>query len=171
MQTSPETPWAVLIPPVLLTKPNLDALYASGKLAGVVVTSSPPAHYSSASTRPNGAFTLYASDPDATVWNPRGNSIEFNSFDFPIFRLVNGSSQDAVIAAAEQNRQTNYRTYPLNAVELDSYMWAITNSETCLRRGHCDPVGGNSVWGTVQPLQANSLIGTCILLSRNHSYC
>jgi nicastrin len=37
------------------------------------------------------------------------------------------------------------------AAHLTSFMYAATNTPTCLRRGFCAPIGGQSVWSVVPP--------------------
>lgn len=41
-----------------------------------------------------------------------------------------------------------YQNYPLKAIDFDLFMWAAVNSQTCLRRGWCQAVGGMSVYST-----------------------
>lgn len=41
-----------------------------------------------------------------------------------------------------------YQDYPLKAIDFDLFMWAAVNSETCLRRGWCQVVGGMSVFSS-----------------------
>jgi hypothetical protein len=44
--------------------------------------------------------------------------------------------------------ENNYSNYPLKAIDFDLFMWAAVNSETCLRRGWCQVVGGMSVFSS-----------------------
>lgn len=46
------------------------------------------------------------------------------------------------------NNARQYRNYPLVSVELNSFMWAAVDAQTCLRRGWCTPVGGYSVYSS-----------------------
>jgi hypothetical protein len=55
----------------------------------------------------------------------------------------------AYLQDVQYNSQQNYQNYPLRAVDFSLFMWAAVNSETCLRRGWCNPVGGSSVYSTV----------------------
>lgn len=46
------------------------------------------------------------------------------------------------------NEEKGYRNFPLKAIDFDLFMWAAVNSETCLRRGWCQVVGGMSVYSS-----------------------
>jgi hypothetical protein len=43
-------------------------------------------------------------------------------------------------------------SYPKWVVEFNSEMWATQNSKLCFERGFCLPVGGQSPWATLAPL-------------------
>ena len=48
----------------------------------------------------------------------------------------------------EYNEEKGYDNYPLQAVDFELFMWAAMNSETCLRRGWCEAIGGLSVYSS-----------------------
>ncbi|KAM3580291.1 hypothetical protein VKS41_007527 [Umbelopsis sp. WA50703] len=154
--------WVPVMPYGLLTKSNLQSLEDTKKLGGViaVINSSMPGYpsrpqsYSPDSTCPNCEYGLYANDSDQYVWNPNGNGMIYESFDYPIFALnpidsLSTAAYNQVMTDVQYNSQQNYQNYPLRAVDFSLFMWAAVNSETCLRRGWCNPVGGSSVYSTV----------------------
>lgn len=66
---------------------------------------------------------------------------------FPVFVLSEGDGKD-VLAKAHENKRLD--SWPKWAAEFKAFMWGAIDSETCLRRGYCDPVGGESLWGTFE---------------------
>ena len=46
-------------------------------------------------------------------------------------------------------------SYPKWVAEFNTEMWATQNSKLCLDRGFCLPVGGQSPWATLGPLDAS----------------
>ncbi|KAF7729030.1 hypothetical protein EC973_005061 [Apophysomyces ossiformis] len=118
---------ALVIPYNLLTRKNVQALTASGRVTGLIALlhSDPSAPdkpaWSPDIACPNCQYGLYANEPDQYVWNPKGIAY---------------------------NRDKGYSNYPLQAVDFESFMWAAVNSETCLRRGWCKAVGAMSVYST-----------------------
>lgn len=99
----------------------------------------------------------------ATVWNPLGNGLSYEEFDFPIFSLKDDNKAhfirqvggETFIPSVEReqckfdisclrlwqcyfdhNRVVNGSSpqYPLCAMQLFSHMSAVTNTATCMRR-------------------------------------
>ncbi|KAI8971483.1 Nicastrin-domain-containing protein [Mycotypha africana] len=157
--------FALVIPFVLLTKANMDALVSMDdhKLAGLIVllssnqtrSSSGSALMSSPdSVCPNCEYGLYANDTKQYEWNPSAQGLLEQAFDFPIFAIkpeddtVAETVYSYLLSNVDYNVQRQYKSYPLKAVEFDSFMWAAVNSETCLRRGWCQVVGGMSVFSS-----------------------
>ncbi|KAJ2959748.1 hypothetical protein NQZ79_g4838 [Umbelopsis isabellina] len=144
-----------------MSRSNLQSMEATKKLGGVVVVvnSSTPGYpsrsqsYSPESTCPNCEYGLYATDSDQYVWNPNGNGMIYESFDFPLFALnpidsLSTIAYNQVMKDVQYNSQQNYQNYPLRAVDFSLFMWSAVDSETCLRRGWCQPVGGSSVYSS-----------------------
>jgi hypothetical protein len=77
---------------------------------------------------------------------------------FPVFALSSNDGKD-LVAKAKENKRLD--SWPKWSAEFKAFMWGAGNSDICLRRGYCDPVGGQSVWATFdQGMHANSL-GSC----------
>ncbi|KAF9582380.1 hypothetical protein BGW38_000278 [Lunasporangiospora selenospora] len=156
--------YTVLLPYWLLTNDNVRLLYSSKKAAAIiaVVNGTNPVHAQNArpttvsspdTTCPNCEFGLYAGSPDQYQWNPTGTGQLYQSYDLPIYALNtmdqrNTISYNAVLQAAIMNKVKEYRNYPLKSLQFNSFMWGAQNSEACLRKGWCTPVGGASVWST-----------------------
>jgi nicastrin len=66
---------------------------------------------------------------------------------FPVF-AINETDGEDLLNKAKENKRLN--SWPKWAVEFKAFMWGSVNSATCLRRGYCEPVGGQSVWGTFE---------------------
>ncbi|KAJ3009695.1 hypothetical protein HKX48_007789 [Thoreauomyces humboldtii] len=151
--------FALLLPYALFSQNNVNTLRGSGKVAGLILIKSGfgftrPTSWSPDSICPNCQYGLYGNQSESTwhVWNPNGNSLFLDSYDFPIFAVTDDAAhQQSVLPlqeAVEANAKGSYSTYPQYAVEFDAFMYAAVDSETCLRRGDCSPVGALSVWST-----------------------
>lgn len=53
----------------------------------------------------------------------------------------------AIKQAAHENKEKG-GSYPQWGASLSAWMHASENSEVCLRRGHCQPLGGKSTWAS-----------------------
>ncbi|CDH57981.1 nicastrin [Lichtheimia corymbifera JMRC:FSU:9682] len=144
----------------LFTRQNIHALDSTGRVVGLVallrgaMDQAQLANVKSPdSPCPNCQFGLYAQDEDAYVWNVDGQDLIGESFSIPIFGL-NPTSQSSkqiysyVMDMVRYNEERGYSHYPLQAMDFNIFMWAAVNSETCLRRGWCEPVGGLSVFAS-----------------------
>lgn len=153
--------FAVVLSYNLFNPTVLDQLGGKSKVAGVLVVQEHSAFpnvssYSPFPVFPNFEYSLYAnlSDPPHS-WNPNGNDLLRKSYDFPIFILGRlpddklwSQSIGTLMQAVTLNRNNSYINYPLYAVQFDSFMWGAFDVVTCLRRGFCSAVGGNSLWAT-----------------------
>ncbi|KAI8929923.1 Nicastrin-domain-containing protein [Entophlyctis helioformis] len=149
--------YTVVMPMSLLSPDSIGSLQGTGKVAAmfVIKDSVLPDAYSTDAQCPNCNFGLYAnvSASDRHLWNPPGNRLAFADVRFPIFGLYPSNplsiqSIGTINEALDFNANSGYKGYPLYSMEFDALMWSAINSETCLRRGWCQPVGGYSVWST-----------------------
>uniref|UniRef100_A0A667Z6H5 Nicastrin n=1 Tax=Myripristis murdjan TaxID=586833 RepID=A0A667Z6H5_9TELE len=147
----------------------------TGRVAGaaVVVSKTNPAEGFSPHTKcPNENTGVYSESYDptmahcnVTVWNPLGNGLSYEEFDFPIFSLNDDNDTEAIRQCyLGYNLGVNGSTpeYPLCAMQLFSHMHAVTDTATCMRRNDinfsinpemvCDPLGDYNVWGSTKPL-------------------
>ncbi|ORX60984.1 Nicastrin-domain-containing protein [Piromyces finnis] len=149
--------FAVVLQADLINKKNLRDLEATNKVEGLIVIyddTKEPVPYSPDKECPNCEFGMYTEGEKANYkWNPYGDGLLYEYFSFPIYGMsldkpYEVEGVNAIIKADEFNKKRNYKKYPLYSIKFDSFMYASKNSETCLSRDHCDPIGGNSVWGT-----------------------
>lgn len=194
LEVGPDAPYVVLLAPDLFRRENLMSLKNSGKVAGIVVLNqtdttfhnpSPAPPYSNDLTCPNKMTGLYKNDEfssycDSNPWNPAGDAILFEDFQFPIFFINETKLNQSVLlddCYLKFNRpiEGTPPSYPLCAIELKAFMWAAVDTPTCLRRGrlnmllnpqpseYCDPLGNVNIF--VPVLAANKSSGPV----RNHS--
>ena len=80
-------------------------------------------------------------------WNPHGSSIALSSLPFPIIALsslqIKQSRLSYLSSLNHQNIQSKW------SIQIKSWMWASKNSHTGLSRGFCEPLGGQSVIGSL----------------------
>lgn len=141
---------AVLLAPTLFTGPVLERL-STPLLAGIIVLPGPkPAALSPSSSAPQGLDGLSPSYP----WNPHGSDMLAARYEFPIVR-VSQSEADTLSGFAAANHAAGVSTFPQKAVHFTFDMGpAGLTSLSCLRNAQCLPLGGHSVWGTMQTLNA-----------------
>eukprot|EP00056_Hartaetosiga_gracilis_P003741 m.67021 g.67021 ORF g.67021 m.67021 type:complete len:675 (-) comp11564_c0_seq1:30-2054(-) len=71
--------------------------------------------------------------------------------DKPIFYL-SPSDADALLQRLDDNNQLFEVNppFPLVSADLESFMWAAGDAETCLRRQYCDPLKSHNIYGTIK---------------------
>eukprot|EP01113_Clastostelium_recurvatum_P029286 TRINITY_DN3531_c0_g1_i6.p1 TRINITY_DN3531_c0_g1~~TRINITY_DN3531_c0_g1_i6.p1 ORF type:complete len:715 (-),score=165.08 TRINITY_DN3531_c0_g1_i6:47-2191(-) len=146
----PKDQLAVVLTPAYFNQPVLDKLQTISSVSAVLVArgTPPSSGFSPETTFPQQKWGLHADTNYA--WNPTGNNMAYMTYSIPIFALMASSSAD-IIQKATSNRDQSAK-YPRWGVQLDSFMSAAYDTETCLRRGTCLPIGGKSVWNTPGPL-------------------
>ncbi|KAI7852402.1 Nicastrin-domain-containing protein [Circinella umbellata] len=144
----------------LLTRDNINALQSTGRVNGLIVLLREAMNqndfqnlHSPEGNCPNCQFGLYADDDDPYNWNPQGQNLLESEFEIPIFGInpvnkISTQIYNFVMKTVEYNEEKGYDNYPLQAVDFELFMWAAVNSETCLRRGWCEAIGGLSVYST-----------------------
>nr|XP_020441788.1 nicastrin [Monopterus albus] len=176
LRSGPNPPYMVILEPPLFNRSIMMKLKnSSGRVAGVAavaINTNPPPDFSPHNTCPNENTGVYSENYDPalahcnkTVWNPLGNGLSYEEYDFPIFSL-NDDNDTQVIRQCywDHNRAVNGSTpqYPLCAMQLYSHMSAVTDTATCMRRNDinfsispevvCDPLGDFNVWASSKPL-------------------
>ncbi|XP_065846451.1 nicastrin-like [Oscarella lobularis] len=109
---------------------------------------------------PNQGFGGIGSTCNPT-WNPKGSSLAFDHFDFPIFGLRDpeqlGALKNCSILFNQKNSSFE-RSYPACQVRMRAFMSASVNTPTCMRKnshvilsssGFCDPLVNPSFWGSL----------------------
>lgn len=175
-------PYLVILEYQLFTRSIMMKLKrGSSRVAGVAVVApntNPPQAFSPHTTCPNENSGVYSESYDPvlahcnmTVWNPDGNGLAYEEFDFPIFSLKDDNDTQVIRQCyMDHNRAENGSTpqYPLCAMQLYSHMSAVTDTATCMRRNDinfsitpemvCDPLGDYNVWAATRPFN-NSVKG------------
>ncbi|XP_023280200.1 nicastrin isoform X2 [Seriola lalandi dorsalis] len=169
-------PYMVILESPLFTRSIMMKLKnGSSRVAGVAVVvpnANPAEGFSPHTTCPNENTGVYSDtyDPamahcNVTKWNPLGNGLSYEEFDFPIFSLKDDNDTQVIRQCyLDHNRPMNGSTpqYPLCAMQLYSHMSAVTDTATCMRRNDinfsispemvCDPLGDYNVWASTRPL-------------------
>ncbi|GKV20286.1 hypothetical protein SLEP1_g30438 [Rubroshorea leprosula] len=91
-------------------------------------------------------------------WNPNGSGIMWKPYNFPVF-LLSQSSTVTLQEVALRN-EIKKKTYTADVAELDLVMQTTKvgthDSESCLREEACLPLGGYSVWSSLQPINSSA---------------
>ncbi|XP_041849097.1 nicastrin [Melanotaenia boesemani] len=177
LKTGPNPPYMVILESTLFTKSIMTKLKnGSSRVAGVVVvapSTNPPEGFSPHTTCPNENTGVYSESYDpalahcnTTVWNPLGNGLSYEEYDFPIFSLKDDNDTQLIRQCyMDHNRAADNSSsppYPLCAMQLYSHMSAVTDTATCMRRNDinfsltpemvCDPLGDLNIWASTKPL-------------------
>ncbi|XP_068196621.1 nicastrin [Antennarius striatus] len=176
LSSGPNPPYLVILEFPLFTRSVMLKLKnGSSRVAGVAVVapnSNPPEGFSPHTTCPNENTGVYTEEYgpafahcQATVWNPLGNGLSYEAFDFPIFSLKDDNDTQVIRQCyLDHNRGVNGSApqYPLCAMQLYSHMSAVTDTATCMRRNGinfslnpeivCDPLEDYNVWASTRTL-------------------
>ncbi|XP_047223656.1 nicastrin isoform X2 [Girardinichthys multiradiatus] len=175
LRTGLHPPYMVILESPLFTRSIMMKLKnGSSRVAGVAVvapTVNPPQGFSPHTSCPNENSGVYSENYgpglahcNTTVWNPLGNGLSYEEFDFPIFSLKDNNDTQLIRQCyVDHNRPVNGSDpqYPLCAMQLFSHMSAVTNTATCMRRnsiifsispGVCDPLSDHNIWAPAKPL-------------------
>ena len=80
------------------------------------------------------------------LWNPDGNWLSYYDFPFGVFIIKSKSQKDVIISKAKANKENSLlKAYPLWGGEVKAFMNSAQNTDTCMRRGTCDPIGGVNI--------------------------
>lgn len=79
-------------------------------------------------------------------WNPIGNWMSYYNFPFGIFAIRSDIQKELVTDPANKNLiKGSLKPYPLWGAQIQAFMNAAGGTETCIRRGSCDPISGRNV--------------------------
>ncbi|XP_033507091.2 nicastrin [Epinephelus lanceolatus] len=176
LRTGPNPPYLVILESQLFNRSIMMKLKnSSGRVAGVAVVApntNPLEGFSPHTTCPNENTGVYTESYDPamahcnmTMWNPLGNGLSYEEYDFPIFSLKEDNDTQVIRQCyMDHNRPVNGSSpqYPLCAMQLYSHMSAVTDTATCMRRNDinfsispeivCDPLGDYNVWASTKPV-------------------
>ncbi|KAJ0059332.1 hypothetical protein NL108_015517, partial [Boleophthalmus pectinirostris] len=178
LNTGHSPPYMVILEAELFTRSIMMKLKSgSRRVAGVAViepNTNLPGGFSPHTQCPNENTGVYTEkyDPvyahcNGTLWNPLGNGLSYEEFDFPIFSLKDDNDTQVIRQCyLDHNIGVNGSApeYPLCAMQLFSHMSAVTDTPTCIRRNKiqndfsispemvCDPLGGLNIWTSTHPI-------------------
>ncbi|CAL8343184.1 unnamed protein product [Merluccius merluccius] len=177
LSTGPSPPYMVILESTLFTRDIMMKLKnGSSRIAGVAVvkpSTNPIEDFSPHTTCPNENTGVYSESYgptmahcNTTVWNPKGNGLSYEEFNFPIFSLKDDNGTEFIRQCyLKHNLVVNGSApgYPLCAMQLSSHMHAVRDTVTCMRRSDtspfslnpevvCDPLGSFNVWGSTKSL-------------------
>ncbi|KAM4556142.1 nicastrin [Fundulus diaphanus] len=176
LRTGLHPPYMVIMESPLFTRSVMMKLKnGSSRVAGVAVvvpSANPPQGFSPHTKCPNENSGVYSESYgpalahcNTTVWNPLGNGLSYEEFDFPIFSLKDDNDTQLIKQCyVDHNSPVNGSDpqYPLCAMQLFSHMSAVTNTATCMRRNSngftfspesiCEPLGDHNIWAPAKPL-------------------
>uniref|UniRef100_A0A673WRH8 Nicastrin n=1 Tax=Salmo trutta TaxID=8032 RepID=A0A673WRH8_SALTR len=165
LSKGPNPPYMVLLESSLFTNWNT-----------LTVTIVHPPEFSPHTTCPNENTGVYTETYDhnlahcnTTVWNPRGNGLSYEEFDFPVFSLKEDNETEVIkqVRSHFKGDVLFYSiSYPLCAMQLFSHMYAVTDTATCMRRGSidfstspvmvCNPLGDYNVCAFIRPYNSTA---------------
>uniref|UniRef100_A0A8C3TF37 Nicastrin n=1 Tax=Chelydra serpentina TaxID=8475 RepID=A0A8C3TF37_CHESE len=179
----PHPPYMVLLEGELFTRELMLQLKGSSRISGLAVAISKPSPaqgFSPGLKCPNDGFGVYSNDYgpqyahcNGTVWNPLGNGLAYEDFNFPIFLLEDANETQVIKQCYHDHnlpQNGSVPEYPLCAMQLFAHMHAVTNTVTCMRRSSlqtafslnpeevCDALSDYNVWSTLKPINASSKI-------------
>ncbi|XP_006895531.1 PREDICTED: nicastrin [Elephantulus edwardii] len=181
----PNPPYMVLLEGKLFNRKLMEKMKGtSGRIAGLAVAlakPSPPEGFSPSVHCPNDGFGIYSNSygPEFAhcqdkPWNPHGNGLAYEDFNFPIF-LLEDENETNVIKQCYRDHNLSQNgsapTFPLCAMQLFSHMHAVISTVTCMRRSSiqstfsinpeivCDPLSDYNVWSTLKPINTSGTLG------------
>ncbi|XP_015123019.1 nicastrin [Diachasma alloeum] len=161
-------PYTAVMPFSMFTKDVLHRLRGTNNINGILLAKnsshSLPSSYSPEDTCPNRYSGSKACDA-AKPWNPWGNNILHEDWPFPMFYVQNDTLLHEIRACYTKHNahdRDSQRDRSLCALEMQSFMSAAVDSETCIRRNNlilymnptrfCDPLGDRNIHWPLAPL-------------------
>lgn len=78
-------------------------------------------------------------------WNPSGSGLFYRDFEKPIVWVTDDQTIPILLQKASYNEGNSVANYYI--MDINSYMGPdVMDSPTCLSKGACIPMGGQSVW-------------------------
>ncbi|XP_063978988.1 nicastrin [Diachasmimorpha longicaudata] len=161
-------PYTAVMPFSMFTKEVLHRLRETNNINGILLaknSSHPlPSSYSPDDTCPNRYSGSKACD-DKKPWNPWGSNLLLEDWPFPMFYVQNDTLLQEIRACYMKHNahdRDSQRERSLCALEMQAFMSAAVDSETCIRRNHlilymnptrfCDPLGDRNIHWPLAPL-------------------
>lgn len=162
--TSP--PYIPVVPTALFESKIARKLVESDRVSGLVLykqKSTPVEHFSHDKVCPNELSNL--NDTCTKDWNPFGTGLNYQDFPFPIFFVRDEADVVKIRNCFEKFNNFSFEEHnerSLCALEIKAFMFATTDTPTCLRRSNsflnvnpvkfCDPLAGDNIWASLFPI-------------------
>ncbi|XP_018011453.1 nicastrin [Hyalella azteca] len=180
--SGPHDSYILAVEPELFTRQVLMIAKNSSNVRGIIVLHSEdaniPKEESPADTCPSHEYGLYNHSssskyanycPSTEAWNAIGNSLLFESFNFPVFLIMENQSITSIKNCYEEfsmidSNSKQLQDWPLCALQLHSNMFGTTNTEVCLRRknnnvlqpvNYCDPIHDYNIVASLLPMEGD----------------
>lgn len=166
LENGSSPPYIPTIPTWLFTSETAKKLVGSDKINGLVVyrqNDTKPSSFTHEKTCPNELSNL--KNTCSKDWNPYGTGLGYFDFPFPIFYVKSDEDVAKIRNCFARFNNFSYEEHndrSLCALQISSFMFATTDTPTCLRRSNsvlnvnpvkfCDPLGGDNVWASLFPI-------------------
>ncbi|XP_025830982.1 nicastrin [Agrilus planipennis] len=160
-------PYIPIMPVSLFRHEIMHVLKNSNKISGLIVFKqnfSSLTHYTHDLKCPNELSNIEGTCKHQ--WNEYGTGLLFEDYPFPIFYLDNDSYVQKIVDCFKKFNDFDYSSQyerSLCSLELTSFMFATTDTPTCMRRSNsknnlnpvkfCDPMGDKNVFASLFPLE------------------
>jgi len=159
LSSPPDGKVAVAVPQALFNKSVVDELRATMDLAGILVLTigDTPTAYSPDEKTPQ-SFMAKIRGQNLHEWNLQGHvdPIIHQRYGFGIVVTDKQGSEEVYEKAKDNEQSAKNGDFQAFVAEFNYPMYANGNSIDCLKRATCLPVGGFSVWTTLDRLNATS---------------
>eukprot|EP00466_Bigelowiella_natans_P019751 jgi/Bigna1/75787/fgenesh1_pg.37_\ len=159
LSSPPDGKVAVAVPQALFNKSVVDELRATMDLAGILVLTigDTPTAYSPDEKTPQ-SFMAKIRGQNLHEWNLQGHvdPIIHQRYGFGIVVADKQGSEEVYEKAKDNEQSAKNGDFQAFVAEFNYPMYANGNSIDCLKRATCLPVGGFSVWTTLDRLNATS---------------
>ncbi|CAG9854280.1 unnamed protein product [Phyllotreta striolata] len=146
----------------------LDTMISSDKVNGLILYTNednPVKNLTHEHPCPNPYSSIEGTCKKESPWNPWGTGLLYKDIPFPIFYVDSEKDMELIRSCFEKFNNFSYSEQidrSLCSLELKSFMFATTNTPTCIRRSNivsnlnpqkfCDPLGNQNIWASLQPL-------------------
>lgn len=156
-----------VLPTKFFTAETVDKLITSQLISGLILhrNNETLSSFTHENQCPNPRSSLENTCSKNSTWNPHGTGIIYRDIPFPIFYVENEEEIEKMRKCFEKFNNFDYDNHKdrsLCSLELKSFMYATTNSQTCRRRSNiitnlnpitfCDPLGDNNLWAALYPM-------------------
>ncbi|KAG5888388.1 hypothetical protein JTB14_035694 [Gonioctena quinquepunctata] len=164
-------PYIPVLPAALFTVGTVEKLIESEKVSGLVLhlnndTLETLENFTHDHQCPNPLSSIAGTcSTKNSIWNPHGTGLLFADIPFPIFYSESNEEVVKIRECFEKFNNYSYETHidrSLCSLELKSFMYATTNTQTCRRQSNivsnlnpvklCDPLGDSNIWASLHPL-------------------